>query len=364
MLTVHHLERSRSHRVLWLLEELGRPRRDAPAVSWPAMWILLACTEPCPEGTAEAEDGHCYALESDADTDGDADSDTDADADADSDTDTDTDADPVQLSVGDTYNCLLAEGDVSCWGAAGIADVEVPEGDFQVIEASFVGTCALDAEASITCWGCTKFDEGQCEPPEGSFVALSGGTYHACAIDTEQGIECWGCGTKDQGQCEAPEGRFVEVAAGDSHTCAIDTDGQVQCWGCADTVEQCEPPEGTWEHIVSSPNALCAQAADATWSCWGHSAFGQLEVPETPLDSVDLGSSHGCGLADGEPTCWGCVDAGTGEDQGQCEAPVLSGLVSIGGGLGHTCALAADGSVSCWGCGEGWRWDEGQCVPP
>ena len=53
MIRVHHLENSRSHRVLWLLEELGQPyevvayQRDPKTLAAPAALRQRLCSTGC-----------------------------------------------------------------------------------------------------------------------------------------------------------------------------------------------------------------------------------------------------------------------------------------------------------------------------
>jgi Regulator of Chromosome Condensation (RCC1) repeat protein/PASTA domain-containing protein len=51
--------------------------------------------------------------------------------------------------------------------------------------------------------------------------------------------------------------------------------------------------------------------------------------------------------AAGKPVAWGC---GGGNDHGQCNAPLISGVSAVAAGVGHSLALRRDGTVAAWGC--------------
>lgn len=129
----------------------------------------------------------------------------------------------------------------------------------------------------------------------------------------------------------------------------------------------------------------CALTAGGGVKCWGHNEFGQMGDNTTgdpvfmrrlPVDvkgltsgvqQITAGSSHTCALTTaGGVKCWGNNGAGQLGDGGlgvncgymmeeDCQLePVevkglLSGVVTIGTGMSHTCATMRSGAVKCWG---------------
>jgi alpha-tubulin suppressor-like RCC1 family protein len=79
-------------------------------------------------------------------------------------------------------------------------------------------------------------------------------------------------------------------------------------------------------------------------------------APPTPI-SLDLGFAHSCSvMSDLTLRCWGsnktgqlALPASTAFLASPPTAATLSGVISVGTGEQHTCALMAGGTVKCWG---------------
>ena len=121
----------------------------------------------------------------------------------------------------------------------------------------------------------------------------------------------------------------------------------------------------------SSANHTCAVTADHRLLCWGENSYGQLgdgtvQNRTSPVEvlalagtagAVAAGHHHTCALTlAGGVLCWGRNSEGQLGDGStrQRLAPVAvvglgSGVVAIGAGFAHTCALLATGGVRCWG---------------
>ncbi len=90
----------------------------------------------------------------------------------------------------------------------------------------------------------------------------------------------------------------------------------------------------------------------------GATALGvaQLQAAGIGLVSVGAGDSHSCALSNsGRVWCWGLPSAlGTGQafsSPGPVLVPGLTGVKALAVGGGHNCAALADGTAQCWGRG-------------
>jgi alpha-tubulin suppressor-like RCC1 family protein len=379
--------------------------------------------------------------------------------------------DVVAVSAATYATCaLLHSGVVTCWGmgpelglggSSNIGDNETPASNptnggivrlpgaqsVVAVAGGGVHTCALLADGKVSCWGAASggvLGYGGAEsigdnetpannplnggivrlPGDEPAVAIAAGGSHNCAVLASGRVACWGYAAWGQlgygntntiGDNEAPatagavvlpggEGA-VAITAGASHTCVILESGNVSCWGyngegelgigttdnvgdnetpgASDTVDL---PGGKKAVAISAgPGHTCAILTDGTVSCWGYNPYGELGYgntstigdDETPASAgtvalpggkkavaISAGYSYTCAvLSDGTVTCWGLNDFGQlGRDDsatiGDNETPAGAGAVALPGGgtavsvtagTGFACALLQDGMVSCWG---------------
>jgi len=179
------------------------------------------------------------------------------------------------------------------------------------------------------------------------------------------------------------------LAGGGYHTCMLMTDRSVRCFG-----------ENNWGQLgnggfanSSTPvtvNGLttavsvgagiehsCALLADGTVRCWGTNFVGQLgdgtigggsAIPKpvqglSGVIGLGAGGFHNCAImSDRTAQCWGRnqdgqLGNGNNTTDSGTPQPVtgLTGVVALAAGGYHTCALLNDASVRCWG-----RNDRGQ----
>src|SRR5512145_2940585 len=126
------------------------------------------------------------------------------------------------------------------------------------------------------------------------------------------------------------------ITAGAVHSCAVSSNGLVRCWG-SDTAGQLGDGANTMQaHPVTVPSVFDATALASGWE-------------------------HNCAvLSSGLVACWGSNfygESGSSATEAYGNPPAslhdISGVVALGAGANHSCALLQLGSVRCWG-GNGW----------
>lgn len=202
-----------------------------------------------------------------------------------------------------------------------------------------------------------------------------------------------------QAQQLPPLSGAAKVDAGGSHTCAQTTSGSLLCWGRNHLgqlgVGWFDDADGPHPYALSvvglaGPVAVfeagdrytCSTTTAGKAQCWGDDFRDQLgngppmDEQAAPVDVVGLGSgvtsitaggvaaggglSHSCALAAGGAVkCWGFGNAGQlGDGQGvTSNVPVsvvglTSGAKAVTAGDGHSCAITAAGGAKCWGINE------------
>ena len=273
------------------------------------------------------------------------------------------------------------------------------------ITAGSTHTCIITRESQVICWGnLEKWQMGDNQPapvndegetvfrrfypehyvvvvdengdttgPLTGVISLAAGSIHTCALITTGQVRCWGGGggrlgndtntysnhavtVVDGNGSTNPLTGVISLAVGSSHTCALTTAGRVWCWGHGDKSQLGNDSTTGSNHPVAvvdgdgSTNPLtnivtlgaggfhtCAVTSGGGALCWGHGALGQLgsssEAQNVPGEEDPVGYDRDAPL----PVLVG--EGGT----------PLSGVLEIGGGSGHTCALLEDSGVKCWG---------------
>jgi alpha-tubulin suppressor-like RCC1 family protein len=176
----------------------------------------------------------------------------------------------------------------------------------------------------------------------------------------------------------------VAVAGGRTHSLALRSDGTVWAWGgnadgqlgngstvSSPTPVQVQGLSNVVAVAAGNANSQALRADGTVWS-WGNNYFGQLGNGLAPVGSpspvqvpgldrvVALSNSNSHTVlalrADGTLWGWGYNiggQVGTGTTSHSVISPVpsvaLDGLVSIGGGIGHSLVMRADGTVWSWG---------------
>lgn len=195
------------------------------------------------------------------------------------------------FAMGAQHICLIDTSDKTyCFGSNGgnqLGDPSLPTSFYKVaytqnwiepvapngivfskIYAGLQGTCALDTNNDVYCWGYRLGGAGTARPtspekvsiPQGINVQrLTVGANHACILGDDTKIYCWGEDRYDQlGRGDLsptvtydhypqplyqqglerniwsnydPTPHWVDVYAGRYHTCALDSVNQIRCWG-------------------------------------------------------------------------------------------------------------------------------------
>lgn len=194
----------------------------------------------------------------------------------------------------------------------------------------------------------------------GSFVA---GHSHACAVTTATGVKCWGHGgngrlgdgTSTERLTPTPVADLSQVkavAAGWYHSCALKSDGAVMCWGFNESGQVSGGSDAGAS--IASPVAVALPS-------------------DSGIVALGLGQSHSCALtSDGRVKCWGDNSQGQRWPADASAGPALLApgvkATAIASGNAHVCAVVGDGGLYCWGSNTygqaNWRSTEGKAVPP
>ncbi|MCS6772918.1 MAG: hypothetical protein NZ693_02260 [Thermoflexales bacterium] len=269
------------------------------------------------------------------------------------------------IATGNGHTCALRGAQLFCWGQNDYGQVgdgsltnrpsPVPIlSSVSAVAANWYHTCAI-RNGGAYCWGRNQIGQlgdgttiTKTTPvavigmSDGVQVIATGG-YHSCAIRAGA-LWCWGNNAggqlgdstfTDRSQPVAVQGMssgVVAVTGGGYHTCAI-RDGALFCWG------------------------------DNAYGQLGDGAFNKRNTPglvpgmDSGVVAVAAGWYHTCAIkVGGALFCWGRNGFGQIGDGTTITAttPVAvqgmgSGVRTVAGGEGFTCAIKTDGAVFCWG---------------
>jgi alpha-tubulin suppressor-like RCC1 family protein len=329
----------------------------------------------------------------------------------------------IHLTVGSQHSCVTAvSGGIKCWGhneSGQLGNGTTKESGVPIAVAGLSAgmralaasgdTCAVTDAGALACWGHNESGQLGNGATSASLVpagvaglssgvtAVAAGALHTCAVVAGGAVKCWG----DNSSGELGNGTTADsltpvavkglssggaaVALGFGHTCALLEGGSVKCWGLntygqLGTGAASDPVNApvTVKGLSSGASALvtnslhnCALVEGGTVKCWGHNVDGELgdgtvkdsavPVPVKGLSAgvvaLGAGTGHTCAVtAEGGVKCWGNNAFGQLGDNTTVvrHEPVdvvglSSGVVAVALGFDHTCAVMTTGAVKCWG---------------
>jgi hypothetical protein len=145
----------------------------------------------------------------------------------------------AQLTAGGNRTCALGFDFVaSCWGEGAGAQAR-PTPHFKTIATGQFESCGARTDRdAISCWNPAGAELAFERP--GNFAPISVGPSQVCAVDVNASLSCWSVDNAVQVEVP-PTGRFTEVTVGSRHACALRADSKVVCWGGNDKL-QATPP--------------------------------------------------------------------------------------------------------------------------
>ena len=204
------------------------------------------------------------------------------------------------------------------------------------IAAGEIHTCIITGESQVMCWGVLeRLGDNQLAQTgdNGDVIIKKPYPEHYVVVVDENGDM-------------SPLTGVISLAAGYGQTCALTTAGQVRCWGTGGRLG--DDTDLAFNHAVT--------VVDGDGST----------NPLTGVISLVTGHGHTCALTTaGRVWCWGSGDKGqlgndsmTGSNHpvavvdGDGSTNPLTGIVALGAGPYHTCAVTSGGGALCWGSGS------------
>jgi alpha-tubulin suppressor-like RCC1 family protein len=179
------------------------------------------------------------------------------------------------------------------------------------------------------------------------FISISIGKTHGCGILLfTRELWCWGTiiDKNTSTPILASSANWTSISSGDNFSCGIQSSGKGYCFGIDNS--------NTGRLGVDLQNLN----EQGVWNTLYELKPTQWTSTSIPWQSISVGSTHSCGLANSLAYCWGDNNFG---QLGNGETTRQVGFASVQGnhlwssivvGLSHTCAIeSTDGSVYCFG---------------
>jgi cysteine-rich repeat protein len=237
--------------------------------------------------------------------------------------------------------------------------------------ASRWGTCAVDEEGDVACWGSLARPLVGAErarswapvalPGVSNVVQLASDEEHSCAVLENGTIECWGDGEHGQlgngGVLDSATpvqvvgiSDAIQVSVRSWQSCAVVQDGSVYCWGANasdplaldDSGDSAVPVvvpglEGVVQVAHLKTECYAAHSQDPICGC---ASTGCSERPRFPTCAL---------LDDSSVWCWGAVPREGSPEFSSEPVFLVDGVRQLSMGEDHVCALLDGGKASCWG---------------
>lgn len=243
----------------------------------------------------------------------------------------------------------LALGFSACSGAgfAGRLSAEATDDAGTTDDASAEDAASADdGGGSLTCKGtradCNKKSSDGCEVDTASNPKNCGSCGHACS----------GSQVCSNGKCESQCPAQLTTCGG---ACVDVTISVEHCGGCN---KPCTAPTNA---TATCDNSQCGYECNGGYeACSTGCCEKQQPPPPPPIQpggAVAAGGNHTCAITStGALKCWGSNGSGKLGDNSMNDhykatlvQTLTSGVVAVGCGDVHTCALLTGGEVRCWG---------------
>jgi len=181
-----------------------------------------------------------------------------------------------------------------------------------------------------------------------SFSEISLGKSHGCGIElSNSSLYCWGSLANSSTPILVSNAYWTSISSGDNFVCGIQSNGKGYCLGT--------DPLNTGRLGVD----VSSSTVQGTWNNLYELNPSQWLSNSVPWQTISVGSSHACGIANSTAYCWGentFGQLGNGVTSTQVGFATVKGgrlWSSIAVGTAHTCALdSTEGAVYCFGSNE------------
>ena len=224
------------------------------------------------------------------------------------------------VSAGRAHACgITTDGETLCWGSDYDGEIaDVPTAGLASISAGSKLTCGILDDLSVACWGNDEYD--QLDVPAGEFSLVDAEHYSAGALGIDGIIHYWGgsgLGDPKVWPVPPPTGTYRGLGIHSGAYCAVSTGGELVCWAGASAIVDHIPAGSNYTQLHVGRYHACALDDLGHVTCWGEDYYSTGTISDTPTTpgwvQVVTTTSDSCALdTDGVVTCWGCCEAPPG----------------------------------------------------